>query len=323
MVKKALIVGINYIGQQGELRGCINDSKNMEQMLYDHYDYTPENTILLIEEEGFGKPTKDNILAGLRWLPMYAEDGDVLTFHYSGHGSQIKDTDGDESDGRDETLVPLDYTDNGMITDDELFTCFIDRVPKGVTVRIVLDCCHSGSGMDLRYNFTQMPKDAKKPRFESLKAYLEYVQKWYVQYYKLVYSDDKYEKYRTELPKGYRPLGYVKTETIEAESRLGHKYKYCFKTNYKYDKAKCDVVMISGCADSETSSDAYIRDDDGAEFTGALTYYLRQTLKDNDYDISLMNLVLDTREELKENGYAQVPQLSSGRKVRVDEPFSF
>ena len=44
--------------------------------------------------------------------------GDYLFFHYSGHGGQQADKDGDEADGKDETLVPLDYQTAGQITDD-------------------------------------------------------------------------------------------------------------------------------------------------------------------------------------------------------------
>jgi hypothetical protein len=40
----------------------------------------------------------------------------------SGHGGQTKDTDGDEADGYDETIYPLDFKQAGHIVDDVCIT---------------------------------------------------------------------------------------------------------------------------------------------------------------------------------------------------------
>ncbi|KAE9446983.1 hypothetical protein C3L33_21141, partial [Rhododendron williamsianum] len=45
-----------------------------------------------------------------RWLMEGCQSGDSLVFFYSGHGSQVPDFDGDEADGFDESLCPVDYT---------------------------------------------------------------------------------------------------------------------------------------------------------------------------------------------------------------------
>ena len=50
-----------------------------------------------------------------------AQPGDAFFFHFSGHGSRVKDTDGDEADGWDETICPVDYDRAGMIVDDVRF----------------------------------------------------------------------------------------------------------------------------------------------------------------------------------------------------------
>jgi hypothetical protein len=42
-------------------------------------------------------------------LPSFLA-GDAVFTHYSGHGGKLRDDDGDEKDGYDETLVPVDYT---------------------------------------------------------------------------------------------------------------------------------------------------------------------------------------------------------------------
>ncbi|KAJ3285135.1 Ca(2+)-dependent cysteine protease [Borealophlyctis nickersoniae] len=59
-------------------------------------------------------PTKANIFGRFRG----AQRGDAFFLHYSGHGSQEKDTHGEEAEGLDESIVPLDYETNGQIHDD-------------------------------------------------------------------------------------------------------------------------------------------------------------------------------------------------------------
>ena len=44
-----------------------------------------------------------------RWLVSGARPGDSLFFSFSGHGGQVRDVDGDEADGLDETILPEDY----------------------------------------------------------------------------------------------------------------------------------------------------------------------------------------------------------------------
>ena len=65
----------------------------------------------------------------------------------------MKDDDGDEEDGMDETLVPLDYQRNGQIRDDEVFTRMVAPLPEGCQLTVVIDACHSGSVLDLPYTF--------------------------------------------------------------------------------------------------------------------------------------------------------------------------
>ena len=58
------------------------------------------------------------MMNAIEWLIKGAKPGDSLFFHYSGHGSQVKDKDGDEIDGLDETILPVDFQKSGMIIDD-------------------------------------------------------------------------------------------------------------------------------------------------------------------------------------------------------------
>jgi hypothetical protein len=95
----------------------------------------------------------------LQWLVADAQPGDALFVHYSGHGSQQRDTNGDEKSGQDQVLVPVDYNKGGrMIVDDWIFDTLIIPLPEGVHMFAVMDCCHSGSIMDLPFEISVTPE---------------------------------------------------------------------------------------------------------------------------------------------------------------------
>lgn len=149
---RSLLIGINYIGQQGELAGCHNDVSMMTNFITTHgYDTDPEHCLILMDDGSHTDPTHKNIMNGLRWLVSGASAGDSLFMHYSGHGGSVRDTNGDEADNMDETIVPMDYTSAGQITDDVILKELVMVLPEGVTLTVVMDCCHSGSILDLPY----------------------------------------------------------------------------------------------------------------------------------------------------------------------------
>ena len=160
MIKKALLIGINYTGSQYELRGCINDVKNVRTFLTNNCKFSPSNIKLLSDEES-EKPTRVNMENGIKWLASDNLAGDVLVLHYSGHGSNIIDRNRDETDGCDETIIPLDFETAGEITDDWLFENIISKIPKDVTLWCFLDSCHSGTAVDLRHNYQSKCKYKK------------------------------------------------------------------------------------------------------------------------------------------------------------------
>lgn len=84
--RKALLIGINYFGQRGQLRGCINDVKNMSTYLNSHFNYKREDMVLLTDDQQnpMSQPTKANILRAMHWLVKDARPNDSLFFHYSG-----------------------------------------------------------------------------------------------------------------------------------------------------------------------------------------------------------------------------------------------
>ncbi|KAL5497863.1 hypothetical protein ACEPAH_2794 [Sanghuangporus vaninii] len=145
--KRALLIGTNYSGQKGELKGCRNDVKNIYNYLKDN-GYEDKNIDILMDVKPFKSPTKKNILTHMKRLVRKAEPGDYLFLHYSGHGGQTPDWGGDELDGKDECIYPVDFRrmSKGMIVDDEMHRILV-KIPKGSQ----LTSCHSGSVLDLPY----------------------------------------------------------------------------------------------------------------------------------------------------------------------------
>jgi len=146
MKKKALLVGINkYPDPRDGLRGCVNDVRLVEETLRREYGFAGKDNVRILIDSG---ATTNAILDGLSWLAAGAAPGDSLVFHYSGHGSQVPDArHGDEtSDGLDEILCPYDLDWDRPLTDDHLAAAFAG-IPKGALLTVILDCCHSGTGL--------------------------------------------------------------------------------------------------------------------------------------------------------------------------------
>jgi hypothetical protein len=146
---KSLIIGINYLNTSNELYGCINDAHNLQNYLTNKYNFSANN-ICLLTDNTIVKPTKQNILKKYKDLLINAKSGDKLFFTYSGHGSYIQDLNNDEIDKKDELLITID---SQAISDDELKSIINECLPDDVTLFVIFDCCHSGTLMDLKYNY--------------------------------------------------------------------------------------------------------------------------------------------------------------------------
>jgi len=151
-MKRALLVGINYVGTSNALYGCINDVNNVAAYLQTSRGY-PAASCTVLSDATARKPTRANILAAFKELLQGARAGDELWFHYSGHGSLQRDNNGDEESGADSCICPLDYNQAGLITDDVIRSELAALVPAGVRLYAILDMCHSGTGCDLRYKY--------------------------------------------------------------------------------------------------------------------------------------------------------------------------
>ena len=149
--RTAFLVGINYTGTTNELYGCINDTKNVEDLLKNKYNFT---NVALLNDETAEKPTKQNILKGLQTLLANTESGDTAFFMFSGHGTCTADLNKDETDGQDELIVPIDaFSLNTCILDDELNKLIRNTLKPGAKLVALFDSCFSGTVLDLRYTY--------------------------------------------------------------------------------------------------------------------------------------------------------------------------
>lgn len=140
-MKKALLVGINYPGTAAELRGCVNDVELMSEIVNKHYDF--DQVKIVTDNDA----TTSRILRELDILVNNAKAGDYLYFHFSGHGVQMPTT-VNAIDGLDECICPSDFNWRQNVIRDSDMKRIFDRVPYGARFTVILDCCHSGHGLN-------------------------------------------------------------------------------------------------------------------------------------------------------------------------------
>lgn len=152
---RALIVTIgNYPKNSGwERIHADNDKELVSEMLLNH-QYQRENIKVLSNSQA----TKKAVTAALQYCWEQTVSGDFIYLHFSCHGQQMMDDNGDEEDGLDESLIlydagywyiPQKYEGENHLRDDEL-GIWINKLRKKAgtngQVTVVLDACHSGTG---------------------------------------------------------------------------------------------------------------------------------------------------------------------------------
>jgi len=249
--KRGLLIGINYNGTDAQLNGCINDTESIHTALTNSYGFKTEN-ISIITDDTEKKPTRDEILDAFKAFLESGEEGDLLFFSYSGHGSSTYDRNSDENDGKDEMIVTSDLKG---ILDDELKSLIQLHLKKGVTLFALFDCCFSGTVLDLKYQYL---------------------------------------------------------DSLENDT---------FTTDNNDTETNSNVIMISGCNDTQTSADAYMEQ----KYQGAMTWAFLNSLKDKSTssNLSWKNLLIDMRDKLKQSEFTQLPQLSSGCLIDINDGVCF
>eukprot|EP00835_Amoeboradix_gromovi_P004067 NODE_297_length_11469_cov_0.855937.p3 type:complete len:488 gc:universal NODE_297_length_11469_cov_0.855937:7464-6001(-) len=298
--KKSLLIGINYFNQKGQLKGCIEDVKNIKKFLVRIYNFptNPASMRILTDDQRDASciPTRKNIIASMHWLVQGAKPGDSLFLHYSGHGGSVKDTSGDEDDGMDETICPVDYVKAGQIIDDEMHQILVKPLVRGVKLTVVFDSCHSGTALDLPYVY--LPNGQVKER-NKVKGFLGAGKQLATGY--MLFKKGKISSAMSSLSSGANMLQYHVTG----------KDQQVIKDN----TSDAQVTMYSGCKDRQYSADTSI----AGKATGAMSHALVSVLS-RDPHPTLQNLLLGCRQALK-GKYAQIPQLSAGHKMDMSQRF--
>jgi len=276
MKRKAFLVGINrYPDPRNNLKGCVNDVLLMAKTLREQYGFKGETDVKLLTDE---RATTANIRKGLEGLVSDAEPGDSLVFHYSGHGSQVRDAHGDElSDNLDESICPYDLDWDHPFTDDDLAE-ICREVPKGTLFTVILDCCHSGTGLreflppdlPVRYKFLPAPVEVR-----------------------------------------HRSEPHIENRGIDRSVTMTGPDKALPVRGFGISLTKSNAVLIAGCRDDQTSADAWI---DG-DYHGALTYYLWRSLRDLKWKGTYRQLIAATGSALADHNYDQVPQLEGPSRL--------
>jgi len=244
--KVAIVIGINYIGTSNQLNGCINDADDLKQYLQTHQNY---DEFIYMTDNSKMKPTSGNILVQINNVVNRAIAGEVndIWISYSGHGTYTRDRNGDEDDGKDEMLVPLDYNVSGCIPDDTLHL-ILNKLPENVKLTCLFDCCHSGTILDLKYRY--VPGST--------------------------------------------------TNVVENQK----------------SSINAHCIMLSGCADTQTSADAYI----SGQYAGAMTNAFLRSMLYYNHKLTCDQLISKMRSLLHKR-YSQIPQLSSSYKVDKNTQF--
>lgn len=151
----ALLIGINYVSvPNAKLNGCINDINMVAKFLQEHGGFLPSEITLLDDVKNYQEVTYTGIIRNLYNLAIrsWKEKLQYVWIHYSGHGSNMKDTNNDELDGLDEALVPVDFMRNGIIPDDVL-NRLLGLFNPATRITVIIDACHSGTMADLKYKY--------------------------------------------------------------------------------------------------------------------------------------------------------------------------
>ena len=237
MAKRALLIGINRYKVAGaDLRGCVNDVKDLSAALVEFHGFRKSDITTLTDLAA----TKKAMQGAIKALIRDSKKGDVAVLHFSGHGSHVPDdANRDEADGRDEILCPADLDWNDPLRDDWLRTT-LDGVRAGVGLTVIMDCCHSGTNTRELLPPDAPVKQRYLPSPETLKE---------------VESGRSVPKKVTSQLRASAPAVRKARDIVTAD---------------------LPEVLITGCRDTQTSADAFINGRFNGALTFGLVQAIRK-----------------------------------------------
>ncbi|KIX03088.1 uncharacterized protein Z518_06638 [Rhinocladiella mackenziei CBS 650.93] len=312
--RKALLIGINYIGSQHQLQGCVDDVGNVAEFLVSRgYSNHPTDMVVLTDMNCPNTPfwpSGHNILAAMNWL--VSEPGCMCFLHYSGHGGQVPDPDGERESGFNDTIVPVDWEVNGQIPSDVLHRHLVSALAPGSTLFIIFDCCHSGSAVELPFVY-RTDEDGNVNLMDNLRAGAELIG----EASHLIRGDFAFD--------GLGEARHLLAGATSFFRGLKHQYEGDYSEGLhavddfedEWAQERKSVFMFSGCKDEQTSADAFIN----GRHVGAMSWAFLETMKtDIHWNLSYVQILQNTRALLQEH-YSQIPQLSCGYQFDLNNPF--
>lgn len=196
--------------------------------------------------------TYDNIVNSIKRLTAKCKKGDYVYLHFSCHGQPFEDTNGDEKDGWDESIVPIDagmiyekgvYEGDKHIIDDDLLIMMNNirsKIGESGVVYVVLDACHAGTSFrggdedvvrGTNYGFSVEGKRYRPTRIEKKNHYqMESIP----EYSPIIYLEAcrPYQKNVEIVEKGvnYGGLSYYISRII-SDHMLDRDYKWIYKVD--------------------------------------------------------------------------------------------
>jgi hypothetical protein len=221
---------------------------------------------------------KQAILDGLKGLIAKSGAGDALVFHYSGHGSQVRDTEGDElADGLDEIICPWDFDWDGTFIKDDDFAGIFGELKKGTSLEVILDSCHSGTGTrEMIVDRTSLRNPAPG----------------------LMEEHALWASCHCIRPRYLAPPADI---ALRADDIFGD----ALTLRRIGEEGTLNHVLWAACRSDQYSADA----DVGGKPGGAFTYFFCKHIRDTAGKVSRTDLVKRVRASLKHEGFSQVPQL--------------
>jgi hypothetical protein len=282
----ALLVGINEYSDPSisDLSGCVNDVSDMADTLI-ACGFPYENIVIQTDS----RATKEAILNGLQWLVSDTQEGDLLVFYYSGHGSQVPSRNAEgELDGKDEIICPHDmsFADEIYVRDDDIRD-IVSGLPDGRYLEMIFDSCHSGTVSRLIYNLaadkSQLKDEISNRKSRYLPPPLDY--SFYIQHNPRL-PTKRFLKDTQKIKK--KTTGIGKSKEVVVVPELNH-------------------VLWAGCRDDQESQEAAIN---GTQ-RGAFTYHFCKEVRSSNGQITRRNLDGLISSNLSSQGFMQIPQLEA------------
>jgi tetratricopeptide (TPR) repeat protein len=139
----ALVIGVStYQNPVNNLRYAQKDATDFHDALIKNGKFKKENIRLLVNKDA----SRENIRKSIEgWLKSSSKSNDLVIIFFSGHGSQVPDSDGDEDDGLDECLIPYDFDneDYSSVITDDIFAYWVRNLASE-KVLLIFDNCYSG-----------------------------------------------------------------------------------------------------------------------------------------------------------------------------------